>query len=174
MNYSNPDFSAELARFSIFQGMPREELQALPVIKSDPIRRGTTIFKQGDLITRLFLITKGEVELVHVDKTGGALRRVVRAGQVLGRLELDIAEGQLGTARATQAVELLWIDKATLVHLRAKYPTLRNHLDRSEVIGHLRSIPYFAPLSNLEIKWISDIITIEEAAPEQGPVHVWR
>ncbi|RME42187.1 MAG: hypothetical protein D6791_18340 [Chloroflexi bacterium] len=163
------DHSEELRNFPIFRDLPAEILRDITAVKPPPIRRGTTIFRQGNPIHRIFLVLSGEVVLEHRNERGEVvLTRVVRPGQVFGRLELDTLEGQLGSARTTRRTEVLYIEKNVLSRLRSQYPELRNQLDRSEVIGHLRATPYFAPLSDLEIKWISDIVTIEHA--ERGEV----
>ena len=158
-------FAEELALFPIFKGIPLSDLQRLNVRKPRPIRRGTTIFRQGDIVPYIYLVEKGEIELVRKDPSGKILRRIVRPGQVLGRLELDSPEGQLGTAKTLSTVQLILVDIPSLDRLRAQYPSLKSHFDRSDVIGHLRANPYFAVLSDLEIKWISDIIEVDEAEP---------
>ena len=102
---------------------------------------------------------------MRTDEHGRRLRRVVGPGQVLGRLELDVTEGQLGTAKTLTTVTLLIVDIASLAKLRARYPQLQSNFDRSAVIGHLRGNPYFAPLSDSEIKWISDIMVVQSLRP---------
>jgi CRP-like cAMP-binding protein len=156
------DYSAELARFAMFRDLHPDVLRriSLSVHKPPPIRKGTTLFTQDSPVDRLFFILSGEVELRREEPGAQPLVRKVRAGQVLGRMELDAPEGQLGTARTTQVTEVLAIDREVLVRLRNTYPSLANQLDRSEVIGNLRTTPYFAPLTDLEIRWLSDIVEI--------------
>lgn len=156
------DYSAELARFPIFRGMKPDDLRriSLSVHRPPPIRAGTTLFTQDSPVDRLLFILSGEVELRREEPGAPPLVRKVRAGQVLGRMELDAPEGQLGTARTTQITEVLAIDREVLVRLRTTYKELANQLDRSEVIGNLRATPYFAPLTDLEIRWLSDIVEI--------------
>ena len=154
-----------LAQFSIFKGIPESELALLDAKRPRPVRPGVTLFKQGNIISSIYLIESGEVELVRVDSKGRKLRRVVRAGQVLGRLELDEPDGQLGTAKTLTTVQLILVEKSMLDRLRAQHPELQSRFDRSDVIGNLRANPYFAPLSDSEIKWISDIVVIERVEP---------
>ena len=155
----------ELAEFYIFKGVPLEELQLLNASRPKPVRSGVTLFRQGDIIPRIFLVKRGEIELVRTDEHKRVLRRIVRPGQVLGRLELDATEGQLGTAKTLSTVEFLVVDIASLARLRARYPQLQSNFDRSDVIGHLRGNPYFAPLTDIEIKWISDILVVDLVEP---------
>ena len=155
----------ELAAFHIFKGVPLEELELLNASRPNPVRPGVTLFRQGDIISRIFLVKRGEIELVRVDEQKRVLRRIVRPGQVLGRLELDPTEGQLGTAKTLSTVEFLVVDIASLARLRSRYPQLQSNFDRSDVIGHLRGNPYFAPLTDIEIKWISDIVMVDLVEP---------
>ncbi|MCX7854298.1 MAG: cyclic nucleotide-binding domain-containing protein, partial [Caldilineales bacterium] len=107
------DYSAELARFSIFRGMNPEDLRriSLAVHKPPPIRAGTTLFTQDSPVDRLLFILSGEVELRREEPGAQPLVRKVREGQVLGRMELDAPEGQLGTAKTTKVTEVLAIDR---------------------------------------------------------------
>ncbi len=154
----------ELARFPLFSGLPLADLQLLDARRpSEPMRPGMTIFRQGDVTPWVYLIRRGEVELVHTEPGKPRLRRIVREGQVLGRLELDAKEGQLGTAKTLTQVELIAVSLESLARLRARFPEMESRFDRSDVIGQLRANPYLAPLDDLEIKWISDIVEVERA-----------
>ena len=164
-NPSPQQLARELAAFHIFKDIPLEELELLHATKPRPVRRGVTLFRQGDVLPRIFLVQQGQIELVRTDSHGRSLRRVVGPGQVLGRLELDIAEGQLGTARTLTPVQFIVVDIASLTRLRNRFPRLQSKFDRSDVIGHLRGNPYFAPLNDLEIKWISDIVVVDDKRP---------
>ncbi len=163
----NPDYSKTLSRFPIFRDLServRQFITPVPVSYT----KDAVVFSQGDPITYVYLVLSGKVKLERqARRNENKLVRDVGPYQVIGRLELDTMEGQLGTAVATEPCELLLIDKATLIELRDEHPDLSNQFDRSEVIGHLRAIPFLAPLSDLEIKWISDIVTIEQAEKKQ-------
>jgi CRP-like cAMP-binding protein/uncharacterized membrane protein YdbT with pleckstrin-like domain len=161
MAVPTPDHSEILARFPIFRDLNKEALQSISAT-SISYDKGKIVFMQGDPIVHVYLVLSGHVRLERgASRHEHKLTREVGPYQVFGRLELDTLEGQLGTAIVTEACELLQIDKQTLIELRDKHRSLSGHFDRSEVIGHLRAIPYLASLSNLEIKWISDIVTIE-------------
>ncbi len=155
----------ELQQFPIFREVPLTELERLNASRPRPVRPGVTIFRQGNIIPYIYLVEKGEVELVRKNEHGHTLRRVVRPGQVLGRLELDAPEGQLGTAKTLTTVQFILVDINSLDRLRSEFPALQSHFDRSDVIGNLRANPYFAPLDDSEIKWISDIVEIETIEP---------
>ncbi len=156
----------ELARFPLFSGISPADLQLLDARKPDkPLRPGMTIFRQGDVTPWIYLIRRGLVELLRTEPGKPDLRRIVREGQVLGRLELDAKEGQLGTAKTLTQVELIAVSLESLARLRARYPQMESRFDRSDVIGQLRANPYLAPLTDLEIKWISDIVEVQRAQP---------
>ncbi len=157
----------ELKRFPIFSGVSPAELQRLEVRKPRaPLRPGMTIFRQGDITPWVYLIRRGIVELVRTEPGKPPLRREAREGQTLGRLELDAKEGQLGTAKALTQVELLAVSLESLARLRASHPELESRFDRSDVIGQLRANPYLAPLEDIEIKWIADIVEVLRAEPD--------
>ena len=161
MAAQNSDYSKILSQFPIFRDLS-ERVRQFIAVTSVSYDEGKIVFRQGDPITHVYLVLNGQIV---VERRGGRnenkLKRKVGRGQVFGRLELDTLEGQLGTAVVTETCELLLIDKQALIELRDEHPELGNRFDRSEVIGHLRAIPYLAPLSDLEIKWISDIVAIE-------------
>jgi len=160
MTDQQSDFSSELRHFPIFQGLQPEQLRGIPCTRAPSVRPGLILFKQGELIQRLYFVLEGQVELLRTNERGEpVLRRIVGPGQVLGRLELDVLEGQLGTAKTLTNTQLLYIDRSVLQRLRNTVPVLANQLDRSEVIGHLRATPYFAPLTDDEVRWLSDIVT---------------
>ncbi len=155
----NSDYSKTLSLFPIFRGLSdgaRKLIMVTPVsYDADQV-----IFRQGDPITQIYLVLSGKINLKRqAGRNENELERDVGPYQVFGRLELDTLEGQLGTAKVVDPCELLLVDKKTLIVLREKHRSLGNQFDRSEVIGHLRAIPYLAPFSDIEIKWISDIVT---------------
>jgi len=157
------DFSPILQRFPIFQGLDVNALRMIRVDEQLSFRPGEVIFEQGDPIQFVYLILSGSVELEHRSEGDGLhLKYTLRANDVLGRLELDTLEGQLGTATAKTLTRVLVLDKRILIQLRAQYPHLASQFDRSEVIGHLRASPYLSQLTDLEVKWLSDIVIIRQ------------
>ncbi|MCP4166378.1 MAG: cyclic nucleotide-binding domain-containing protein [Chloroflexi bacterium] len=169
---TQPDFSAKLRRFPIFDGLSDEKVRAIRVGAPEPVRRNTMLFKQGSPANRLFLVLEGEIKLTYVDEQGQErLVRLVQPYEVLGRLELDTLEGQLGTARTTKRTRLLIMDKVEMRRLRNSSEIMRDRLDRSRVIGHLRSVPYFAPLSDFEIKWFADVVLPREIESDEILYH---
>lgn len=171
MMMSDPqiDFSHLLRRFPIFAGLDDNALRLIRVDEQLTFRAGETIFQQGDPIQYIYLILSGSVKLEHRSRAGDLqLTQHLTPNQTLGRLELDTPEGQLGTATALTLTRLIAIDKRTLAQLRAQFPSLADQFDRSEVIGHLRASPYLSHLSDIEVKWLSDIVLIRHY--KQGDV----
>ncbi len=163
MMMSDPqvDFSHLLRRFPIFAGLDDNALRLIRVDEQLTFRAGETIFQQDDPIQCIYLILSGSVKLEHRSRGGDLqLTQYLKPNQTLGRLELDTPEGQLGTATALTLTRLITIDKRTLAQLRAQFPSLADQFDRSEVIGHLRASPYLSHLSDIEVKWLSDIVLI--------------
>ncbi len=162
----DPIFLAQqLAAFHIFRGLPLAALQRIQARAPQLLPPGLVLFHQGDVIPWVYLVLDGEVELIRTENGRPVLRRLVGPGQVLGRLEVDQMEEQLGTARVRQPTRIIAVNLASLARLRSEYPELESRFDRSSVIGQLRANPYLAPLTDLEIKWISDILEIQEVEP---------
>jgi CRP-like cAMP-binding protein/uncharacterized membrane protein YdbT with pleckstrin-like domain len=171
------DVVAALREFELFQGIPDEALKRIRAVPtSQPIKPGVLLFRQDAVIRRLFLVKRGQVTLLRRDEGQRELWRVVNEGEVLGRLRLDIHAPQLGDARAAREVELISIDVKSLVTLASHYPAWGRKFDRARVAGRLRAIPYFAPLTNPEIDWLSDLVKFEDIprgrvlAEENAPV----
>ncbi|NOZ49764.1 MAG: cyclic nucleotide-binding domain-containing protein [Chloroflexi bacterium] len=161
------DFSHILQRFPIFQGLDDNALRSIYVDQQLTFRPGEELFHQSDPIQFVYLILSGSVRLEHRGGLDG-LRLVHYLGpnEAIGRLELDTLEGQLGTATARSLTRVLAIDKRVLAQLRNTHPHLANQFDRSEVIGHLRASPYLSHLSDIEVKWLSDIVAIRTGGPD--------
>lgn len=163
-----PDYSSnlfdELKSFDIFRDLPQEALQSIHAYKtSRPILPGYLLFHQGDVVPRLFLVVRGRIELVRTDAAKKDMRRVLGPGDVLGRFVLDMAAKQLGTAKTLTEVELIVVSLDSLISLASLFPDWRKKIDRRKVVGLIRANPYFAPLNELEIKWISDCTKIGRA-----------
>ena len=154
----------DLTKFDIFRDLPPEALRSVHAYKtSRPIPPGYLLFHQDDVIPRLFLIIRGNIELVRKDAAKKDMRRILGAGDVLGRMVLDIKAKQLGTAKTLTEVELIVVSVESLGSLASLFPDWRNRFDRQEIIGLIRANPYFAPLDETEIKWISDCIQVGRA-----------
>ncbi|RUA16616.1 MAG: hypothetical protein DSY55_03755 [Clostridia bacterium] len=154
----------DLTKFNIFRDLSPEALRTVHAYTtSRPLPPGYPLFHQGDVVPRLFLIVRGEVELVREDTAKRDMRRVLGPGEILGRMILDSGAKQLGTATTLTEVELIVVSVESLISLASLFPDWRNRFDRQEVIGLIRANPYFSPLNETEIKWISDWTQIGRA-----------
>jgi CRP-like cAMP-binding protein len=103
---------------------------------------GDNIYRQGDPAEHIFVITRGQVELLHADPTQGQV--------LLGRLSANDFFGETAilnrlprqaTARAVEALEVLAIHRTDFLRLYASLPRLRARIDRQQarrraLIGH--------------------------------------
>ena len=68
---------------------------------------GTMIIGQGQGIERSYIVSKGEVAVVHEDESGRRWTSVLRSGRSFESMALGPARSRVVSARATKASELL-------------------------------------------------------------------
>jgi CRP/FNR family cyclic AMP-dependent transcriptional regulator len=63
----------QLRRYPFFGGLMAEELASIAMIAEEPnVPDGAIIFREGDLATKLYVLTSGTVDLVyHIERTNG-------------------------------------------------------------------------------------------------------
>jgi hypothetical protein len=72
---------------------------------------GTTIIREGDRTDRSYIVSKGEVTVIHQDASGRRWTAVLRPGQSLEATALGRAQSHIVLARATQTCELLALER---------------------------------------------------------------
>src|SRR5689334_5485023 len=74
--------------------------------KVQEITAGTTLFAEGDVSDRMYLLTAGEVSLIHRGKT----LDIVRAGEIFGELAVITQQARSASAVARSACRVLTLD----------------------------------------------------------------
>jgi CRP-like cAMP-binding protein len=75
------DLSTRIRRFDLFAGLNDEERAAIATIMTNgPVKKGDTVFKQGDSGDAAFVILEGGIEI----KVGGKSVTVIEKGGILG------------------------------------------------------------------------------------------
>jgi CRP-like cAMP-binding protein len=74
--------------------------------KLQDIAAGTTLFAEGDASDRMYLLTAGEVSLIHSRKT----LDIVRAGEIFGELAVITQRPRSASAATRSACRLLTLD----------------------------------------------------------------
>jgi len=110
-----------LRRVPLFKGLSFEELVSLARIASvKHAAAGSTIFRQGDAGTTLFVVLSGEVEIVREAKGSEVRVTLVRPGGYFGEMALLDERPRSASARASASTILLQIQKD---HFRALLAT---------------------------------------------------
>src|ERR1700680_1507110 len=84
------DLVAVLAESSLFSGMPRRDLETLaPAARSRTFRKGSYIFREGDVGNALYVIQRGQVKISRMGRGGEeAVYAILVAGDSFGEIAL--------------------------------------------------------------------------------------
>jgi CRP-like cAMP-binding protein len=111
---------------------------------------GQPVFRQGDRATAFYVVRAGtvDIEMEHPD-TGDTqvLNQLVR-GDSFGELGLLQATPRTATARATDELELIEVDKGTFDRLLADAIETPNFGLTLQAMAELRDLPAYAHLSS--------------------------
>ena len=95
-------------------------------------RRGETLFDEGDLGDRLYIVTEGKVKLGHTSSDGReSLLAVLGPGEIIGELTLFDPGPRSTTATAVSPASLLYLEHEDLMHVLDTNPTLAKHMLRA-------------------------------------------
>jgi thioredoxin reductase (NADPH) len=95
---------------------PAQVTRVAPQGRARPVARGQVLLEAGDPLTRIFVVTAGQVEIVRLGDVE-QLVAVFRVGQFTG--EMNILSGRPGLAqiRATEPGEVIEVDREKLLAL---------------------------------------------------------
>ncbi len=99
-------------------------IQASDNITNEHFEAGETIFEQGDVGDRLYVVRKGEVEVLRDDMQVALLH----AGDYFGEMALLSSGPRNATVRATQPTDILTVNKGDFTKLLAGFPEFRSGL----------------------------------------------
>ncbi len=99
-------------------------------ISSKTFTAGEAIFRQGDPGDKIYIVKKGEIEIVREDKEKGeqVLARL-RDGEYFGEMALLTAAPRNATARAGTKTEVLSIDREDFQALFSGIPAFRSSIE---------------------------------------------
>lgn len=130
-----------LSRCDLLRHLPPEDIQQiLPLIKVRYETAGTTLFHTGDPADALYVVAKGEVDIIaESGEHSRAQRRIARldAGQAFGEMALLHGGTRTATARAAMDSELIVIDRLDFDHLLRMDPQLARAVER---LSHSRAL----------------------------------
>jgi NADH dehydrogenase len=99
-------------------------IQASDNITNEHFEPGEVIFERGDVGDRLYVIRKGEVEVVR----DGARLALLGAGDYFGEMALLSSAPRNATVRATQPADILAINKGDFTKLMTGFPEFHSGL----------------------------------------------
>jgi CRP/FNR family transcriptional regulator, cyclic AMP receptor protein len=128
------DLVAVLADSSLFSGMPRQDLEALaPAATSRTFRKGSYIFREGDVGNALYVINRGQVKISRMGRGGEeAVYAILVAGDSFGEIALLSGDAaRTADAQAMELTECVSVAKDPLLAFLNQYPALSRHLMRA-------------------------------------------
>jgi CRP-like cAMP-binding protein len=111
-----------LARCDLLRHLPPEEIERLlPLIREKTVTANTILFSSGDAADALYIVARGEVEIIFDTSDpgtpGGQPIARLDAGEAFGEVALVHGGTRTATARAATDAKLLMIDKVDFDHL---------------------------------------------------------
>ncbi|TAK63209.1 cyclic nucleotide-binding domain-containing protein [Methylobacter sp.] len=98
-----------------------EQLQSIShYFKPYSASKGMVIYKEGEIGTSMGIIVKGAIGVYKNDK----LISTLRVGRTFGEMSVIDAQPRSATARAEEETVFLALDKASMLILADKHPTL--------------------------------------------------
>jgi zinc transporter ZupT len=132
-----------LAKCDLLRHLPPEEIEAiLPYVRTRHLDAGETLFHAGDPGDALYIVAKGEVEVLGGGKQAAEARQIARLseGHAFGEMALISGGVRTATVRAAEAAELVEIAKEDFEHLVAadrQLATAVHRLSHERAIGNL-------------------------------------
>ncbi|MBF0401278.1 MAG: GGDEF domain-containing protein [Magnetococcales bacterium] len=93
-------------------------------------KKGEIIFRQGEPAACMYVVQKGEVELVVESDFGIKLLATLQKGDVFGEVSLFAEKVRFATARATQDTWVMTLDEKSFVNRLHQDPSLAFHMIR--------------------------------------------
>ncbi|WP_230977533.1 Crp/Fnr family transcriptional regulator [Georgenia yuyongxinii] len=114
----------------LFEALDEQDQAALRSLMSETsLRRGETLFNEGDPGDRLYILTEGKVKLGHTAPDGREnLLAVLGPGELLGELTLFDPGPRSTTATAVAPTRLLELEHQDLMEFLEGRPSLAKHM----------------------------------------------
>lgn len=122
---------AILAQIELFSELNEEQLRLLAFGGEKMILpTGMQLFRDGDPADGGYVVTSGEVKVVHVISDTKSETQTVGVGGLLGELALITDTKRIGTATVNQQAELLRIRRDVMHRVLQEYPEVASRLHR--------------------------------------------
>jgi CRP/FNR family transcriptional regulator, nitrogen oxide reductase regulator len=126
MDKDAPILLAEIAKIPLFQGVPKNDLQALvQAAHRRQLLAGEFFFLQGDEAECMYVLLKGRVKLSQVGPDGQqALIRVITPVSLFALVALTTSSSYLVTAQAAEDSQALYWTRDELMEIIIRVPTM--------------------------------------------------
>lgn len=123
----------------LFKDLEPEDLEALGELMSETsLKRGDSLFREGDEGDRLYILTEGKVKLSHSSDDGREnLIAVLGPGEIIGELSLFDLGARSSTVTAIAPTKLLSLSHKDMMVFLAAHPELSQSMLR-ELARRLR------------------------------------
>lgn len=114
-----------LNKVPLFSPLKTEDLHRISTIASEEIYEdGDSLFYEGDIGDRLFIVVSGEVLILKNQKGKEECLAVLKENDFLGELALFDAETRTATARCRGPCTFLVIERYDMEQLAHEYPAI--------------------------------------------------
>src|SRR3989338_6789778 len=120
-----------LKRISLFSGLSGEDIFRIARrLQSLSLPKGSTLFSQGDESDALYIITSGQVSLVHAAKGLEKVTAFLGRGEMLGEGGILTGEPRTTTVRLNTTCEFLKLLRKDFEEILRDNSTILLHLSR--------------------------------------------
>ena len=122
---------AVLADCALFSGIPRGDLEALaPAARSRTFRKGSYVFREGDIGNALFVIGRGQVKISRMSRGGAeAVYAILLPGDSFGEIALLSGDAvRTADAQAMESTECVSVPKESLLFFLDHHPLMSRRL----------------------------------------------
>jgi CRP/FNR family transcriptional regulator, cyclic AMP receptor protein len=133
---------AVLADCALFGGMPPQDLEALaPAARSRTFRKGSYVFREGDLGNALYVIQKGQVKISRMGRGGAeAVYAILVPGDSFGEIALLSGDAaRTADAQAMELTECVSVPKESLLAFIDEHPMMSRHLMQA-LAGYVQQV----------------------------------
>jgi len=115
-----------IAGIPLFQGLPREQLDALArIVITRSYKKGTVIFAEGEEGTGFYVLTRGEVKIFKLSPEGREqILHIFHAGEPFGEVPVFSGENYPAFAETLTASEAIFFPRADFLALLTRTPSL--------------------------------------------------
>ena len=116
-----------LEKVPIFRGASDDLLQQIVLnLKPEVFTPGDYIFREGEIGTGMYFISRGSVEVVSKD--GQTIFATLAEGNYFGEIALLMSQPRNASIRAVDYVDLYSLERDTLESILSKFPAFQSHI----------------------------------------------